>query len=66
MSHLTTGSPSKEHGAALKTNQENLGRAKRKEEEEETPVHNMSANPPESLALESMLAERCTCHQEGP
>ena len=69
-----------------KTNRENSGRAKRREE---TPAHNMAceltgknlggankrreetpptcpADRPETLTLESILAERCACHQEEP
>ena len=57
MSCLTTGSPDKEQGAALKTNGENLEGATRKEEVTYLPG---------PLALESVLAERCTQHQEGP
>ena len=57
MSCLSIGGPNKEHGAALKTNRENLGGAHRKEE---------TTNFPGSLALESALAQRCIRHQEGP
>ena len=56
MSCLTTGRPDKEHGTALKTNREDLGGANRREERT-----NLSG----SLVLESILAERCTRHQEG-
>ena len=49
MSCLTTGGPDKEHGAALKTNLEDLdlGEASRREE---------ATSLPGSLALESILA----------
>ena len=50
---LTAGSPDE----ALKANQEHLGEARGREE---------MTNLPESLALESILAERSVCHQEGP
>ena len=56
MNYLRAGGP-KKHGAALKTNQADLGGAGRREE---------MRNLPESLVLESILAERCTCHQEDP
>ena len=46
----------------LKTNWDNLEGAQRRKE---TPTHNMSNNLPESFALESILAERCECHQIG-
>ena len=53
MNCLKTGGPDEERGATLKTNQEEAnGRAER-------------TNLPGSLALESILAERCTPHQEG-
>lgn len=57
MSCLTAGSLDKEQGAALKTNLEDLGGASRREE---------MNNLPGLLELESILAERCVHHQEGP
>ena len=51
------GGPYKEHRAALKTNSENVGETKRREE---------ATYIPESFALESMLAERCVPHQKDP
>lgn len=50
MSCLTKGGPDKEHGDALKTNLEDLGGANRGQE---------TTDFPGSLALESVLAERC-------
>ena len=57
MSCLTIGGPDKKHGAELKTNWENLGGTSGREEK---------SNLPESLVVESILAERCMCHQEAP
>ena len=57
MTCLRAGGPDKECGATLKTNQEDLGGANRREE---------ITNLPESLALESILAERCTGHKTDP
>ena len=45
--------------AATKTNQKNAGGVKRKE-----PLRH-PCNLPERLALETILTERCTRHQEG-
>ena len=47
----------KESGAALKTKGENLGGASKREE---------MTNHPDSLVLESNVAEGGTGHQEGP
>ena len=57
MSCLTLGGPCKKHSAALKANRENLGGASRREE---------MTNLPESLVLESILAERYAWRLEGP
>ena len=57
MNCLTTGGPDEEHGAVLKTKQENFGGATGWEE---------TTNLSEHLVLVCILAERCTCHQEGP
>ena len=54
---LTAGGPAREQGAALKTHPEELGGANKREE---------TTNLLGSLVLESALAERGTCHQEGP
>lgn len=48
---------------ATKTNWKNSGGTKRREQ---TPAPNNPANLPETLALESVLIERCVRHQEGP
>ena len=42
--------------------EKNSGGAKRRQE---TPAHNMSCQPPQTLMLESILSERHTGHQEG-
>ena len=52
---LTTGSPNKEHGAALKSHWENSGGASRREE---------MMNLPGSLVLESILADRYTTRKD--
>ena len=57
MDYLIIGCPDKGHCAAMKINWRNLGEAKKREE---------TTNLPESLVLESILAERCIHQQEGP
>ena len=63
MSYLITRNPDKEHGAATENLPGKLKRGQKKRKK--TPALNMSTNLPESL-LESILAERCMNHQEGP
>ena len=50
-------------GLLSKTNQENLGGA---QEGRRHQPKICSTNLPASFLLESILAERCECHQEGP
>lgn len=57
MSCLTTGGLIKEHAAALKTNREDVGGAKRREE---------TTSLPESLALELILAGRYVHARKDP
>ena len=61
LSCLTTWGPDKESVLPRKTNWENSGGAKRRRADMICP-----ANLPESFVLESILAKRCTHHQEGP
>ena len=57
MSCLTAGGPEKEHGAALKTNQEDLGGANRGEGITELP---------ESLTLEPILMRSAHTTKKDP
>lgn len=56
---VMTTSPTKENTNCCQNQLEEFRR-------EQTPAPNNPANLPETLALESVLIERCMCHQEGP
>ena len=63
MSYLTTGSPGKERGTHKLPP---TGRIWERSKGERRRQSICPTNLPESFSLESILAERCVCHQEGP
>ena len=62
---LTAEGPNEQHGTN-KLLPEPAEKYRRGQKREERPAHDISANLPETLMLESILSERCVYHQEGP
>ena len=63
MSYLTTGGPHKKHRT---NNLPSTGIIQERSKEERRCQSLRPTNLPPSFSLESILAERCTRHQEGP